>query len=209
MKKIITFFKLLLFVRKWKKKNGNNSTYPGNLFDASRVLIGDYTYGQLNVKMYGNSNSQLIVGKLCSIADNTVFILDGEHHINLLTTYPIKQRFIGKVREAFSRGDIMIDDDVWIGYGCTILSGVHIGQGAVIAAGAVVSQDVPPYAVVGGVPAKVIKYRFSEEIVTELLKVDYKKLTKKMIELHMGEIYTDLTDVKQLDWLPKLEQDVK
>lgn len=70
--------------------------------------------------------------------------------------------------EATSKGDIVVKDDVWIGYGSIILSGVHIGQGAVIAAGSVVSHDVPPYAIVGGVPARLIKYRFSEEMTKKL-----------------------------------------
>ncbi len=105
--------------------------------------------------------------------------------------------------EAKTKGDIIVDDDVWIGYGATILSGVHIGQGAVVAAGAVVSKDVPPYAIVGGVPAKVIKYRFNQEMIHELLNVDYSKLTKKMVEEHVGDLYKPLTDAEQLNWMPK------
>ena len=97
----------------------------------------------------------------------------------------------------------MVDNDVWIGYGATILSGVHIGQGAVIAAGAVVTKDVPPYAIVGGVPAKVIKYRFEESTIKDLLMIDYTKLTKEMIEQHVNNLYEPLTELAQLDWLPK------
>ena len=108
--------------------------------------------------------------------------------------------------EAISKGDIIIDDDVWIGYGATILSGVHISQGAVVAACAVVTKDVPPYAIVGGVPAKVIKYRFEPEMIEELMKVDYSKLTKEQIEQHIDELYAGLKDKKQLDWMPKKER---
>ncbi|MGN9105593.1 DapH/DapD/GlmU-related protein [Oliverpabstia intestinalis] len=91
--------------------------------------------------------------------------------------------------ESFAKGDIRVDDDVWIGYGASIMSGVHIGQGAVVAAGAVVTKDVPPYAIVGGVPAKVIKYRFEPEMIEELLKVDYSELTKEDIEKHIDDLY--------------------
>ena len=81
--------------------------------------------------------------------------------------------------------------------------GVHIGQGAVVAAGAVVTKDVPPYAIVGGVPAKVIRYRFEPEIVEELLKIDYSRLTDEMIKEHIDELYTDLTCVEQFKWFPR------
>ena len=102
-----------------------------------------------------------------------------------------------------SKGDITVDNDVWIGYGATIMSGVHIGQGAIVAAGAVVTKDVPPYAIVGGVPAKVIKYRFEPELIKELLKIDYSKLTKEKVEKHIDDLYAELKDKRQLDWMPK------
>ena len=83
------------------------------------------------------------------------------------------------------------------------MSGITIGRGAVIAAGAIVTKDVPPYAIVGGVPAKVIKYRFTDEIIEALMKVDYSKITDKMIKDHIDELYTELKDIKQLAWMPQ------
>ena len=111
--------------------------------------------------------------------------------------------------ERFSKGNIEVDDDVWIGYGATIMSGAHIGQGAVVAAGAVVTKDVAPYAIVGGVPVKIIKYRFPEAMIEELLKIDYSKLTEEAIKSHIDELYTELEDVGQLEWLPKKEIVIK
>lgn len=99
--------------------------------------------------------------------------------------------------ESFGKGDIIVDDDVWIGYGATIMSGVHIGQGAVV------TKNVSPYAIVGGVPAKVIKYRFELEMIEELLKIDYSKLTKVDIEKQINELYVELKDKRQLDWMPR------
>jgi len=111
--------------------------------------------------------------------------------------------------EAFSKGDITVDDDVWIGYGVTILSGVHIGQGAVVAAGAVVTHDVPPYAIVGGVPAKMIKYRFTPPVIDYMLTLDYGALTEELIKVHVNDLYTEidgmeLEDIEKLfSWFPK------
>ena len=105
--------------------------------------------------------------------------------------------------EALGKGNILVDDDVWIGYGAVVMSGVHIGQGAVIAAGAVVTKDVPPYSIVGGIPARVIKYRFSAEVIAELMKIDYSALTEDAVKDHIEELYRKLSDVDQLDWMPK------
>lgn len=107
--------------------------------------------------------------------------------------------------QPYAKGDIIVEDDAWIGYGAAILSGVHIGQGAVVAADSIVTKDVPPYAIVGGVPAKVIKYRFAPEMIAELMKVDYSRLDRSAIEQHVDDLYQPLTDASQLAWMPKNE----
>ena len=183
--------------------NQHNDTAPGNDFDLGCVTVGRYTYGVLNVYNY-NFGEKLKIGDFCSIASNVMFVLNADHNTETISTFPFKAKclFSGQ-QEALSKGDIVIDDDVWIGYGATILSGVHIGQGAVIAAGAIVTKDVPPYAIVGGMPARIIKYRFDQDTIDELLKVDYSKLTREVVEAHINELYEKLVDIKQLEWLPK------
>lgn len=189
---------------KWRKNNKHNFTKMilKNAIDVTSV--GKYTYGNLNVHV-SSKNNNLHIGNYCSIANEVMFILSSEHPYNKTSTYPFKTMIMVDGIDGISKGDIVIDDDVWIGYGAIIMSSVHIGQGAVVAAGAVVTKDVPPYAIVGGVPAKVIKYRFESDIIDELLKVDYSKLTKEMIEEHIDDLYVELRDKEQLKWMPKKE----
>ena len=192
------------FSKKWKKKNADNFTTVGKYtFDTSKVLVGKGTYGQLNVLQFETTCCKLIIGNYCSIAPEVVFMTDGEHSYKNISTYPFATRYFNKSIDTLSKGDIIVDDDVWIGYGATIMSGVHIGQGAVVAAGAVVTKDVPPYAIVGGVPAKVIKYRFNKNIIDELLRVDYKRITIDDIKQNLNELYCELDDIEQLRWLPR------
>jgi len=103
--------------------------------------------------------------------------------------------------EARSKGIIKIDDDVWIGYGATIMSGVHIEQGAVVAAGAVVTKDVPPYAVVGGVPAQIIKYRFENKIIEKLLQIDFSKIDEKIVRQNINKLYISVDENIDLNWI--------
>lgn len=188
---------------KWHKLHPDSDTVPMNDFNFSKVQIGNGSYGELNIIDFGGEN-HLMIKNYVSIAQNVTFILNAEHYVDRISTYPFKVKILQITSlESFGKGDIIVDDDVWIGYGATIMSGVHIGQGAVVAAGAVVTKDVPPYAIVGGVPAKVIKYRFEPEMIKELLKIDYSKLTKEDIEKHIDDLYTELKDPRQLDWMPK------
>lgn len=188
---------------KWKKQNFQNDTILKSYIPFESVHVGRYSYGEISAIRL-DDHSKLYIGNFCSIAPNVCFLMGAEHNIVNISTFPFRVKVLrDRNSEADSKGNIIIDDDVWIGYGVTIMSGVHIGQGAVIAAGAVVTNDIPPYAIVGGVPAKIIKYRFSSEIINELLKIDYSKLTDEMIRSHINELYTELKDFKQLEWFPK------
>lgn len=214
MKKPQFIIDLLYIVSKYKKRiqysklNNKNFTFADGVFDETRVKIGDYTYGNINCLMNDN-NARLIIGSFVSIAPGVTFALSSEHNMNSISTYPFKHVLINGANEALTKGDIIIADDVWIGYNAIILSGVHIGQGAVIAAGAVVSHDVPPYAVVGGVPAKIIKYRFKKEIIDFLMTLDYRKLNEKMIRKNINKLYMPLDrmsigEIQDLfNWFPK------
>lgn len=200
----MVFDKLVVFFgrKKWRNKNRHNSTGMVRT-NASRITsVGNETYGDLYVHI-SNYDNHLKIGNYCSIAESVCFVLSSDHPLNRVSTFPFNTMILGIPKDGLSKGDIIVDDDVWIGYGATIMSGVHIGQGAVVAAGAVVTKDVPPYAIVGGVPAKVIKYRFDPEMIEELLKVDYSKLTKEDIEKHIDDLYKELKDPSQLDWMPK------
>ncbi len=196
------------FRKEWRLNNTDNTTIAMNTFSIDSVVVGAYTYGGIRVVNW-NNEKKLMIGSFCSIAQDVIFILDADHYVNHLSSFPFKTKVIDGSLEGVSKGDIIIDDDVWIGYGSTILSGVHIGQGAVVAAGSVVTHSVPPYAIVGGVPAKVIKYRFNNLVIDFMLTLDYGSLTEEMIKVHINELYTEIDDMeleeikKLYAWFPK------
>lgn len=198
-----TRIKLYLFKLRWKKRNKHNTVWVKNVFDMDLVEVGKYSYGGLQVIAH-NDKSKLKIGNFCSIAGDVVFILSGDHYIDRIMTFPLKVKCLGETQEGFSKGNIIIGDDVWIGYRSTILSGVTIGQGAVIAAGSVVTKDVPPYAVVGGVPAKIIKYRFPDDIVNELINIDWSLLTQKQITKSIDLLYQKIECKENLETVKKL-----
>lgn len=177
--------------KKWRKINKHNYTEICNRFDFSLVNVGNYTYGDLNIIHFGPKSSKLYIGNFCSIAAEVKFVLGGEHNYKNLSTYPFKKRFKGE-EETLTKGDIFVEDDVWIGYGTVILSGVKIGQGAVIGAGSVVRRDVPPYAIYVG--DKVIKYRFNEKIIEKLLSINYSKLKEENICKNINKMYENINE---------------
>lgn len=189
---IVRYIKMQLFKIKWKIKNKNKFTYATSFFDIENVKVGKYTYGGISVSN-DVKDAKLVIGNFCSIAENVHFMLGSEHALNRISTYPFQVYFMGADREAISKGDIIVKDDVWIGRNALIMSGVNIGQGAVIAAGAVVTKDVPPYAIVGGVPAKVIRYRFEEEIINELVNVDLDKFNVEFIRSNIDGLTCEVT----------------
>lgn len=200
---IVEKIKRRRFISAYRKVNHQNETFPGNMFDIRDVTIGKKTYGTIRI-FNDVKNAHLYIGSFCSIGDNVVFLLGIDHPTNFISTFPFRVKIEKKDEmEAISKGNIVVDDEVWIGYGATILSGVHIGQGAIVGANALVTKDIPPYAIAGGTPAKLIKYRFEERIINELLKVDFDSLTDDMIIDNIDDLYKEMTDISQISWMPK------
>ena len=142
------------------------------------MTFGKYTYGEPKIIDFG-SNATLKVGNFCSIAGSVKIYLGGNHRTDWVTTYPfghinnnIFNNFNG-VGHPSTKGDVIIGNDVWICDNVTIMSGVTIGDGAVIANSSLVVKNVEPYSVIGGIPAKLIKYRFTPEQIEKLLEIKW------------------------------------
>ncbi len=184
------FFKVLIYIG---HKKGDY------IFERSKRHVtswGEKTYGQPEIICY-DGRSKLSVGKYASIASNVSILLGANHKRGLLTTYP--RSLINKnisQEETNERGDVTIGSDVWIGHGVTIIGPAVIGDGAIIGASALVLGDVPPYAVVGGVPAKIIKYRFDEEKIQKLLSVKWWDKSEEEIVALENTLYSG--DVESL-----------
>jgi acetyltransferase-like isoleucine patch superfamily enzyme len=158
--------------------------YTREILKGPQFDIGEYTYGTPVVFTYSYIPRQgrLKIGKFCSIAAGVTIHLGGNHRTDIFTTYPFRA-FLDAFPQATwlnpadvdatSKGDVIIGNDVWIGYGATIMSGVKIGDGAVIAANAVVTSDVEPYAIVAGNPARMVKKRFDDETISKLLEIKW------------------------------------
>jgi len=180
----------------------NNLGFLKNFVKASNIFIGDYTYyddhqygpekfEELNVLYnYDSARMKLIIGKFCAIAANTRFIMKGDHKLDGVSTYPFPVFKNGweDVYNPFDlpvKGDIIIGNDVWMGYDSVIRNGVTVGNGAIIATRSVVIKDVPAYAIVAGNPAKVVKMRFDDKTIERLQNIawwdwDIKKITQHL-----------------------------
>lgn len=155
--------------------------------------VADYTYISNNTDV-----ENATIGKFCSIADHCRIGM-ANHTLDLLSTSPVftlannaaKAKWVANNVDTKSSKKVIIGNDVWIGSHALILGGVKIGDGAVIGAGAVVTKDVPPYAVVGGVPARIIKYRFSQEIIDKLLEIKWWNLPENILKENIKLFQTD------------------
>ena len=194
---------------KFPLKNYDRLCFLKNIIKNPNIIVGDYTYYDdfENVENFENNvkyhfdfvGDKLTIGKFCMIASNVKFIMNGANHLtNSLTTYPFaifgngwENAMEGKSYP--QKGDINIGNDVWIGYNATIMAGVNIGDGAIIAANSTVTKDVEPYTIVGGNPAKEIKKRFSQHVITKLLELkwwnwDIEKITENVQNLTDNKI---------------------
>ena len=150
------------------------------------LVIGPHTYGSPKVWMYRGSESKVIIGRYCSIGPGVQIIVGGIHNTSWVSTYPfrIKWKMVGAYEDGMPKtnGDIIIGSDVWLGTDVVILSGVSIGHGAIVATRSVVTHSVPPYAIVAGSPAKIIRYRFEEDKVKLLLEISWWDWTEEKIQ---------------------------
>lgn len=201
-------------------RTGDKETvYLKDVISNPNIIVGDFSmyndfvndpcnFEKNNVLYhYPVNQDKLIIGKFCSIACGAKFIFTSANHtLSSLSTYPFPIFFeewgldIKDVAKAWdNKGDIVIGNDVWIGYEAVILSGVTIGDGAIIGTRAVVTKDVPPYTIVGGVPARPIRKRFSEETITSLLGIEWWNWSKEQIAINIDAIQTG--DIKKLKGL--------
>ena len=192
----------------YPRTNDRETVYLKHVVSDPNILIGDYTmyndfvsdptlFEKNNVLYhYPINKDRLIIGRFCSIACGARFLFTSANHtLRSLSTYPFPIFFEEwgldkkQVADAWdNRGDIVIGSDVWIGYEAVVLSGVHIGDGAIIGARAVVTKDVPPYTVVGGVPAREIRKRFDEETIRQLQQIRWWDWPFDEIQKHLPAI---------------------
>jgi len=196
------------FTKKWRIINGHNSTFlsliPNSDEFFNRVKVGKKTYGPIWAVYSENPEESLSIGHFCSIASGTKFILGSEHPYSYLSTFPFKVKCAKYEYEATTKGPIVVGDDVWIGEDSLILSGVNIGQGAVIAARSVVVKNVQPYTIVGGNPAKELKKRFSNEIINVLVNFNFNQLYESLIKENIDSLYSKITENNIHDIISKI-----
>jgi acetyltransferase-like isoleucine patch superfamily enzyme len=181
----------------WRKKNRHNKTFAGRYFPIDRVTVGDFTYGMLDVRSYCDDVcEQLQIGSYVSIADDVVFILGGQHQIKTFTTFPLKSFFtrVNNKLDSGSKGPIIVEDEVWIGVGALLLSGIRIGKGAIVAAGEVVSKDVPAFAIVAGNPAQIIRYRFSKVTIDKIKDIFLSDIPDNVLFENFELLYQSIED---------------
>lgn len=192
----------------YPRSNDRETVYLKNVITDPEITVGNYTiyndfvndpcqFEKNNVLYhYPVNHERLVIGKFCSIACGAKFMFNSANHsLKSLASYPFPIFFeewdldCESVTGAWDRkGDIIIGNDVWIGYEALIMAGVSIGDGAVIGSRAVVTKDVPPYTIVGQVPARVIRKRFSEEVIAALLEMKWWDWPEDQIKTHILDI---------------------
>mgnify|MGYP005771833653 FL=1 len=196
-------------------RTGDKETiYLKHVITNPNITVGDFTmyndfvndpmlFEKNNVLYhYPINHDKLQIGKFCSIACGAKFLFNSANHtLSSLSTYPfplffeewgLEKKSVMKAWD--NKGDIVIGNDVWIGYEAVVLAGVTIGDGAIIGTRAVVTKDVPPYTIVGGVPAKPIKRRFPEETISALLEIQWWNWSEERIARNIGAIQSGNID---------------
>jgi acetyltransferase-like isoleucine patch superfamily enzyme len=163
-------------------------------------LLGDHSYVQEGATIMAAN-----IGKFCSIAGHS-FIGLPQHEIGLVSSHPVFYLQNTPLARKYCKADygrvtqrVEIDNDVWVGYGAMIMSGIKIGTGAIIGAGSIVTKDVPPYAIVAGAPARLLRYRFDEGLIKRLLASSWWDMSDDWLETHVGQFLDPLLLLKTLE----------
>jgi acetyltransferase-like isoleucine patch superfamily enzyme len=169
------------------------------------AIYGRHTYGKLTIHAWNEDYkaSTIRVGAFCSLSGGIEIFLDGNHTYSTFSTFPFKESLGWDApRNAYGKSIPEIGNDVWIGSDATIFSGVTIGNGAIIGAKTVVTKDVPPYAIVAGNPGKIKKYRFSQDVIDNLLKYPWWDLPDQIIRTEIlptiHNIYETIAKLKEI-----------
>ena len=173
----------------------------GFKFFQHAVISGDFSFGSPKVLSW-RTDDKLVIGKFCMFAHDVIILSGGEHDLSKVTCYPIRKVFhkmSGNV-DSSNKGAVIIENDVWVGAGAIILSGVNIGNGAIVAAGAVVTKDVPAYSIVGGNPARVIRFRFSEDQIAKLLSIGWWNWGEEKIKKNIDAFYGTVDEFIKRFW---------
>jgi len=193
---MLNFFKTKL--KKWVLGRWTRVPDP---YDHPQVIVGKNTYGltPFTVNIF-TEHDRVIIGSFCSFAPGVKIMASGEHFYERVSTFPLTSNILcqGVERDTRIRGPVEIGPDTWVGTGAIILSGTTIGPGAVIAAGAVVTGIVPSYAVVGGIPAKVIRYRFNKVQCDKLQKIAWWEWPDELLLDRIERFYGDVDEFIRL-----------
>ncbi len=200
----------------YPNKNIKSVCFIKNTISNPNIQVGDYTYyadknGCENFEKhvthhYDFIGDKLIIGKFCAIASGVEFIMNGANHrINSITTYPFSimgngwEKKTSNLENLPYKGDTIVGNDVWIGQNVTILPGIKIGDGAIIAANSVVTKDVPAYHLVGGNPSKIIRKRFEDSLIDYLLELKWWDWSKEKIFLNIDILCSaNLEQIKKI-----------
>jgi acetyltransferase-like isoleucine patch superfamily enzyme len=184
------------------------------LLDGKKVSVGKFTYGFESTKIFRwDENCEISIGRYCSIAYGLKLFCGGNHNKSLVTTFPFGRIFTEFYKYhsdsiLLTNGSIVIGNDVWIGRDVTIMSGITIGNGAVIAANSHVVTNVEPYSVYGGNPARLIKHRFSHEIIDILQRIKWWEFDNKVVAEYISILLSEPTMTDLMSFESKLKSSI-
>ena len=162
------------------------------------LQVGRHTYGDIHVQVWSRPDVVVTTGAFCSFAANIRIFIDGNHRTDTFSTYPFARLYPEIPANNWGKETPVIGNDVWIGRDVTLYSGVTIGDGAVVAGQSVVTKPVPPYAIVAGNPARIVKYRFDTDTINARLEATRWDLPDQVIRARLLPVQSDLQAVLRI-----------